>query len=464
MLKIGYVPLYLKLYDDIDPATREGFKHFVNFVKKELAKQAAVVTVPIITLPSEVKNMAELFKKEKIDAIVTLHLSYSPSLLIANMLAGFGKPVILLDTTIAGSFKEMSKDFVTQNHGIHGVMDLVSVLNSLGKNYKVIAGHYKDKNFLKKIEKIIRNLEKEECGNKVRNAVKAFKGQRAGITGRPFDMMGDFAVPFSALKNKFGTRVFKINPSDIYKKSVKIDSSRVNRIFTEETKQYLVKKKNEKALKNSIRVYCALKDILNEKGIEAYTMNFLDIKEFAVPFYAINKLMGEGFGYGGEGDVLTALLAKPLNILSRKAMFSEVFCPDWKNGNLLMAHMGEIDPRFAKEVEKGELVPTKALGNKYLSIYHRFEFEPIEVTLVNISKTKTGFKLVAAPADIKEAKLFKHVTMPHYVIKPKMELTAFLEKYGQAGGGHHIYVAEGDIMEELRQFSTALKMQFYEIN
>jgi len=48
---------------------------------------------------------------------------------IADTLQRLGKPILMLDTTKAGHFDETSGPAdIQENHGIHGVMDLASVL------------------------------------------------------------------------------------------------------------------------------------------------------------------------------------------------------------------------------------------------------------------------------------------------------------------------------------------------
>ena len=49
----------------------------------------------------------------------------------------------------------------------------------------------------------------------------------------------------------------------------------------------------------------------------------------------------------GEGDVITAGLVGALLSANPCVTFSEMFCPDWKNGSVFMSHMGEFNYNVA---------------------------------------------------------------------------------------------------------------------
>jgi len=67
-----------------------------------------------------------------------------------------------------------------------------------------------------------------------------------------------------------------------------------------------------------------------------------------IPFLGISKLLGEGLGYGGEGDIYSATVVYLLQLLADKANFVEMFTTDYKNNCILMNHMGESNPQMAK--------------------------------------------------------------------------------------------------------------------
>lgn len=454
-IKIGLIPLYLELYDDLDPDLRYSFLPVINKIRQVLAEQGEVIESPIISKPSEIDNLIDHFNSESVEVIVTFHLSYSPSLLIADALKKLQKPLIIISTSVSRSFQDMSDAYLLQNHGIHGVMDLASVLQSMGLSFKIVSGYYQDSEFINDLTKSVQIIK----------AVKEFKNQRIGQTGVPFPMMGDFSISYEYLNSAFGIQVISIPEKMILQKQSIIEEKKYEDIMSNDRMSFDIISSGQDTHKNSVLQYLALHQILDEQNISAYTMEYLDCKEAAVPFYAVSRLMTEGFGYAGEGDVLTASLGRPLNVLAGKAMFSEMFCPDWSDNLIIMSHMGESDSRFANPEIRGQLVEKNAFGNKLKSLYHRFRFQPGTVTFAAFAKTRpTGLKLVIGLLDIIDLPLFDCFKAPHYIVKPRMPLPEFLEKYSLSGGGHHLYIADGDIVNLIEAWSRALGIETAEIS
>ena len=376
-LSAGFMPLYLKLYDDATPGSDAQFAPFVRSIESHLIDLGLSLVSPGVVFETpHVEAARRMFDASDISFLVLLHLSYSPSLLVADLIEEIGVPVLLIDTTPEYTFECVREDYLMRNHGIHGVMDLTSVLASKGVGFTVVSGHVE-----------------EDC--------------------KLWDLS-----------------------------SVAPD-----------------------AHARAVRDYLAIEAIVEKEGLSAYTMNFQHIGDsMATPFYACSKLMSRGIGYGGEGDVLTASLGRPLNLLSSAAKFDEFFCADWKNNRILMSHMGESDSRFIKQGSSPRLVERDALLNPHTCVIYRFQAQPCEVTFVNLSPVRDGgYRLVAGLLDIVDAQILDDIEGPHYQVATRLPVGDFLEQYAANGGGHHLYIARADIQHELRTFCDLLGFDFRRI-
>ncbi|TFG59058.1 MAG: hypothetical protein E4H36_14475, partial [Spirochaetales bacterium] len=317
-IKAGILPLYLKLYEEITPGGYRQFDGFIGSTKELLVKAGLTLIDPgVVFEKSHVAKAEELFLRENISFIVTLHLCYSPSLLIADFLKKLHLPVIILDTTPDFSFENMQDDYLLKNHGIHGVMDLTSVLRSRGIPFTVVSGHAENPDFTESLTKTARAYA----------AASLYRNQTIGITGKPFEGMGDFAVDFGRLKQAFGITVKEIPAARLIEEGERVADGDIEASMNEEKSRWDTGRVSPEAYRDSVRTYLALKRIAGKEGLSGYTLNFQFITEgMATPFYACSRLMGEGSGYGGEGDVLTATLGAPLNLLSEAAKFDEFFC------------------------------------------------------------------------------------------------------------------------------------------
>ena len=80
-LKVGLLPLYVEIYDTYNPERRQWIEAFYADAKAHLeAAGAEVITAPVCRLEHEFKEAIQNFERENADALVTLHLAYSPSL------------------------------------------------------------------------------------------------------------------------------------------------------------------------------------------------------------------------------------------------------------------------------------------------------------------------------------------------------------------------------------------------
>ena len=113
--KIGLLPLYLKLYDEIIPGSRDNHIGFVKAITDEFIKSdVEVVNAEICCVENEFDKAIKLFEKENVDVIVTLHLTYSPSLESAKIISETDLPIVILDTTTDYSLRpgEINDDFI----------------------------------------------------------------------------------------------------------------------------------------------------------------------------------------------------------------------------------------------------------------------------------------------------------------------------------------------------------------
>ena len=152
-MKIGLLPLYIALYDRTSPSMRPRLEAFYQEIAQEFAKRGVEVeTSPFCRLKPEFEQAVGKFEAAGVDALVTLHMAYSPSLESIDVLAGTALPIVVLDTTETLEFTNGQDPVeIDYNHGIHGVMDMCSMLTREGKDYAVAAGHYRDSDVLDRV-------------------------------------------------------------------------------------------------------------------------------------------------------------------------------------------------------------------------------------------------------------------------------------------------------------------------
>ncbi len=448
--KIGLLPLYLTLYDQAIPTLCGELEPFLaEVVGAFRAKDVEVVEGPICRVAADVQAAVAHFESEGVHCIVTLHLTYSPSLEAVDALAETPLPILMLDTTPDLDFGPTVDPMqLLYNHGIHGLQDLASMLRRRGKAYVVVAGHLSDPETMTRA-----------CGV-LRGAHAAYRLATTQVLriGPTFDGMGDFHVPEAVLAEKLTILVDEIEPAALLDFINAVSDPRCAEEMAEDSSQFEVDAPPEVHLR-TVRIGLGLRDYLEQNCYDAFSMNFLAFDQDSgplstVPFLECCKAMARGIGYAGEGDVLTASLVGALSKAIGPTTFTEMFCPDWAGGTIFLSHMGEFNPAVAAakpRLYEKEFPFTPAQNPAAISCAP----QPGAAVLVNIAPgPNDSFGLIVAPVTV-----MGDGTHPDYKdwirgwLKPTVPLPAFLEAYSQHGGTHHNALVYGDCLDALAAFA-----------
>lgn len=452
-MKIGYLPLYIKLYDDIG-VKRDVLLAFYNDTAKMFEERGIeVVKTDICRIKPEFDEAISSFEEAEVDAIVTWHAAYSPSLEAIEALTKTKLPIIIFDSTPTLTFTpEQGDGDLMWNHGIHGVMDLCSMFTRYGKPYAIAAGHYLESDCVDRV-----------CGF-VRAAIAARKlgEMKVGLVGGGFDGMGDFAVEPKELKKRFGINVEIIKPKlmEEIRKTVTKDEVAAE-IALEKEKYDFDDSVVMEEYEEFVSCCLGLRKCLAKEGYTAFSANFLNVEGAGtMPFTECCKQMEKGIGYAGEGDALTAAFTGAFLSSYPETNFVEIFCPDWKNNNVFMSHMGEMNYRIADC--KPLIARTGTTYVKGVMPYAGYaRMKGGKGVYINISRDKDDYKMVIAPAEMLDAKNDNFPRTMRGWMKPEScESTAeFLEKLSKNGATHHSTFVYGATVEEAEYFASLLSLK-----
>ena len=145
-IKVGFLPLYLKLYDDfVVSSARVPMEKYMNMCINMLETQGLEIlpATQICRIAPEFETEVARFNEEQVDAVITMHLAYSPSLEAIDALMKLDAPIVILDSTPHYELIEAAgyQNRIFANHGIHGVQDMCNLLKRNGKPYFICAGH-----------------------------------------------------------------------------------------------------------------------------------------------------------------------------------------------------------------------------------------------------------------------------------------------------------------------------------
>lgn len=442
--RIGFLPFYLKLYDDATPEKRQAFDPFLKQVEDGFIKRGIdVVRADVCRVASEFGKAVALFEESDVDCIVTLHMAYSPSLESLDSLLKASVPILILDTTMDDDFGQgVRANRIMFNHGIHGVMDMACMLRRHGKSFQIVAGHITKSNVMDRASDVIHGA----------SATQNMKRTRALRIGESFKGMGDFSVDDGVMRDVLGVTVDQIGIDDLEREADRVSDDEIDRELNLDRERFNCDLPDD-VHKRSLRVCLGVRTLLEGGDYSAFSMNFLAFDRSegsanAVPFLEASKAMSRGIGYAGEGDILTASLVGALASGFGGTTFTEIFCPDWKGESLFLSHMGEVNPDFSVEpallMEK-PFPYTPARNPAVLAC----ALGAGSAVFVNLAPAKNdAFTLIVSPVEVlgdsTDDDMKKSI---RGWIKPNCGIKEFLETYSLCGGTHHSALVMGDRME-----------------
>ena len=454
-IKVGFLPLYIKLYDDSNgPGYRAPMEKYMNMCINMLETQGIEVlpASQVCRIAPEFEEEVARFNEADVDAVITMHLAYSPSLESIEALMKLNAPIVVLDSTPHYELIEVAgyEGRIGPNHGIHGVQDMCNLLKRNGKPYFICAGHALHSEVISEVAGMCRAAA----------AKKAYQTMKIGSVGGSFTGMGDFLISDERYKDDIGAEVSYMTPEVVNEYLAKVTDEEIEAEMAMDATKYNVEVTYKEEYKMATKSGLAIRKWMEEKGLGSVTVNFLTLDICGLPkmpFPECCKVLERGQGYAGEGDVLTAGLVGALFSVYPKTTFTEMFCPDWKENVILMSHMGESNPNLAqwKPYIRDCNFKYNSCGNT-VGMYSCARKG--NATIINLAPMNDSFNLILCPGKMLDVGFpngaYKNATQGWF--KPNKPLNKFLKEYSLAGGTHHSAMVYDVDIEELKAFGEMM--------
>lgn len=452
--RIAVLGISLPFYDKAFPGYMERLG---NQLKKFQAQFDSFAQIAASRLCYEREHLQMEIKKAEelgVDALVLIPMSYTASLMTLEPVLKTALPLILWNTQEMPEMGDAYNfDDLLMNHIIQGTQDVTNVLIRSGRVFGMESGHYQDKKALQRLAGWLQ-------------AARAFrfaKNLRVGLLGSPYQDMGDFGVDETRMLGKWGPYVVKLSLPHFVKLIAQVDENKVSKLLAEDRKKYDVSDKiSEEIHRLSLRLELALRQLIADdgnEGLDAFTMNFRALMEDGriptIPFLGINKLLAEGMGTGGEGDIMCAAHMAQMRALAGTANFTEMYTADYVHNRMLMTHMQECNPALARKDRKVKLVPKDfwAPGTSpYVGMYFTLEPGPVTLTAITLDKD-ANFYYISYETMIRDMEPLVNFDIPHWMVELDEPVANFLNRYSLAGGPHHLVSVPGRCNELLAKLA-----------
>ena len=461
--KVGLLALTLELYESLVPELRASREAWLRrAVIPALQPHADVLFDAAVFHREDIEATVARFEAGGVDALLVVLLTYSPSQLALPALQRTRLPIVIWNTQeLLAVDQSFTVAAMIDNHGVHGTQDLANVLTRAGVRFHYATSPANDPQG------------SEELGDFIAAAaaVRHLRSARIGMIGHPFPGMGDFAVDTTHLAATLGCSWTNLTVEDYLKRSATANAADVAKFVADYRHRYDVAADVTAAdLDATARAELALRGMVKDHRLDALTYQFMafgdDERTATLPFVAASRLMAEGIGFGGEGDLIAAAATAFFNWLQPPASFTEIFTMDFAGESLFLSHMGEANVRMARRDRKVPLVarptPITRTRERQLALVTSFEPGPATFAALTLGPG-SKWRVIAAPVTIEDFGPLPDFCVPHFKIRPQRGVRNFLTEYAQAGGPHHNAVCFGDARRRLRMAAELIGADFVEL-
>lgn len=393
--------------------------------------------------------------------IVWCH-TFSPSKMWINGLANLQKPYLHLHTQYNRNIpdKEIDMDFMNLNQAAHGDREHGFIGARLRLPRKVVVGFWQDSAVHSKI------------GSWQRSAVgyavsKSLKVVRFGDNMRQVAVTEGDKVETQI---KLGWQVNTHAVGDLVEEMSKVTDAEIDAVMADYKNKYTFNTDNVEAVRYQAREEIAIKKVLDCEGANAYTNTFEDLHGMRqLPGLASQRLMEQGYGYGGEGDwkvsAMTHIMKAMAEGMGGGTAFMEDYTYDLEKGKELSlgAHMLEVCPTLAADKPRIEVHPL-GIGDKEPPA--RLVFEGKDGKGIVASLVDMGGRLRLIVQDIEAVKpIYEMPNLPvaRVMWKAMPDLLTGAHAWILAGGAHHTVLSYDCTAEMMEDFAEMMGIEYVHI-
>ena len=418
-----------------------------------------VVAKPVLTDAGAMRRVAlEANADDACVGIIAWMHTFSPAKMWITALDQLRKPLLHLHTQAneALPWDTIDMDFMNLNQAAHGDREFGYVQARLGVPRKTVVGHVSDPRVAERVGVWARSA-------RARTELATMRVARFGDNMRGVAVTEGDKVEAEL---RFGVSVNTYGVNDLVSVVDAVEDTAVDALVAEYLDTYDVVPElrpgaeRHDSLRYGARQEAGLRTFLTEGGFAAFTTNFEDLGGLRqLPGLAVQRLMADGYGFGGEGDWKSSVLLRTLKVAAEGLPGGTSFMEDYTyhlvpgEQKVLGAHMLEVCPTIAAGRPSLEIHPL-GIGAREDPVRLVFDATPGPAVVVGMSDLGDRFRLVANEIDVvpPDAPL-PALPVARAVWEPRPDLSTSAECWLTAGGPHHTVLSLALTSEHLWDLS-----------
>jgi len=419
-----------------------------------------IVWKPVLTDAESIRRVClEANASDRCAGVIAWMHTFSPAKAWIAGLSALQTPLLHLHTqvNVGLPWSEIDMDFMNLNQAAHGDREFAHLLTRMGVARKTVVGHASE----------------PAVAGRVGDWMRAAAGWQAAQTlrlARFGDNMRDVAVTEGdkvEAQIVFGSSVNTYGVNDLTAQVGAVAEADVEQLVAEYAEAYALAPEpraegdRHGSLRDAARIELGLRQFLDAGGFHAFTTNFQDLGALRqLPGIAVQRLMADGYGFGGEGDWKTAALLRVLKVMAAGREGGTSFMEDYTydlvpgGAKVLGAHMLEVCPSIAAGRPSCEVHPL-GIGDREDPVRLVFTAAPGPAFVVGIADLGDRFRLVANEIDVvTPAEPLPRLPVARALWTPRPSFATATECWLRAGGPHHTVLSAAVGIEALEDFAA----------
>ncbi|WP_139977333.1 L-arabinose isomerase [Nocardioides litoris] len=436
----------------------------------EAGLPAELVWKPVLLDAGSIhRQMLEANSAAQCVGVVAWMHTFSPAKMWIAGLDALAKPLLHLHTQhgVDLPWSTIDMDFMNLNQAAHGDREFGFIQSRLGVPRKTVAGHVSNPVVARRIAGWVRAA----LG---RHEVRSLKLARFG------DNMRDVAVTEGdkvEAQLRFGVSVNTYGVNDLVAVVDAVADEHVDKLCVEYADTYRVDAsllpggERHESLRYGARIELGLRTFLGEGGFGAFTTNFEDLGGLRqLPGLAVQRLMADGYGFGGEGDWKTSVLLRTTKVMAQGLPGGTSFMEDYTYHlapgaeKILGAHMLEVCPTITSQTPSLECHPL-GIGGREDPVRLRFTADPGAGLVAGLSDLGDRFRLTVNEVDLVEPdEDLPQLPVACAVWEPRPSLSTSAEAWLMAGAPHHTVLSTAVDVETFSDFAEMVRVEMVTID
>jgi len=417
--------------------------------------------IPVRVVHKEVAVSPDSIRRVALDAnaadtcvgvIAWMH-TFSPAKMWIAGLAALQKPLLHLHTQFNSRlpWSEIDMDFMNLNQSAHGDREFGFLETRMGLRRKTVVGHWSDPAVVRRVAAWARAA----CGW---HELQRLEVARFGDNMRQVAVTEGDKVEAQL---RLGVSVNGYGVGDLARAVHEVADAEVDALTRDYEDRYdlvpALREGGERraSLRDAARIEAGLRSFLDAGGFKAFTDTFEDLADLPqLPGIGVQRLMADGYGFGGEGDWKTAALVRAVKVMGAGIDGGSSFMEDYTydfapgDGRVLGAHMLEVCPSIADGRPTCEIHPL-SIGGRGDPV--RLVFTARAGPAVNIALVDLGdrFRLLVNEVElVPPDEPLPKLPVARALWRPRPDLPTAAEAWLVAGGPHHT-VLSGQLDTEI---------------